>query len=167
MSSVGQPEIKGPCAICGNSIPHIPGQKVIHYIECDCDENPIICPHCRRDTEYPRKKKVCHWCHREIWQVLSCTRSKADKKELPTKQWLFVNKNLWHLNPGFRNFRVFASFRKRQTHFCTILGDTRWWILSKHEISNQLLKNFRVSLARMLICNMFGELKTTDFFAGK
>jgi hypothetical protein len=93
--------------------------------------------------------------------------SKADQKELPTKQWLFVNKNLWHLNPGFRNFRVFASFRKRQTHFCTILGDTRWWILSKHEISNQLLKNFSVSLARMLICNMFGELKTTNFFAGK
>jgi hypothetical protein len=80
MSSVGQPEIKGLCAICGNSIPHIPGQKVIHYIECDCDENPIICPHCRRDTEYPRKKKVCHWCHREIWQVCHVPGQKRNKK---------------------------------------------------------------------------------------
>jgi hypothetical protein len=86
---------------------------------------------------------------------------------LPTKQWLFVNENLLHLNPGFRDFRVFASFRKRQTLFFSILGDSRWWILTKRYMPYRHLSHFSVRLAKMLICNMFGELKTTDFFAEK
>jgi hypothetical protein len=40
-------------------------------------------------------------------------------------------------------------------------------MLYKRDISQQLLKHFSVSLARMLICNMFGELKNTNFFTGK
>jgi hypothetical protein len=125
MSGVVQPEIKGPCALCDNSIPNIRGQTIVHYCRCSCDEYPIICPHCRRDSKYPCEPKVCRWCHQRIYAVLSCIRSKADEIELPTKQWLFVNQNLLHLNPGFRNFRVFASFRKRQTHFFSILADSR------------------------------------------
>jgi hypothetical protein len=167
MSGVVQQETKGPCAICGESIPHILGQTIIHYCRCGCDENPLICPICRRDKKYPCEPKVCRWCHQRIYTVLSCIRSNARQIELPTIQWLFVNKYLLHLNQGFRNFLVFTSFRKRQTHFFSILGDSRCWILSKRYMPYRHLRHFSVRLARMLICNMFGELKTTDFFAGK
>jgi hypothetical protein len=65
------------------------------------------------------------------------------------------------INRGFLNFGVFANFRIKQTHFTNIQG------FNHRNISFRLLKHFSVSLARMLICNMFGELKTIDFFTGK
>jgi hypothetical protein len=166
MSCIKQ-ETKGPCAICSNSIPDIPGQKIIHYCNCKCAENPIICPNCRRDKEFWRKPKVCRWCHQRISNVLSCTRTNAFQIEFPTRQWVFVMRNFPKINRGFLNFGVFANFRINHTHFNNVQRFSQWFMLYKRDISHQHLKHFSVSLARILICNMFGELKTTNFFARK
>lgn len=154
------------CSLCSKSIPPISGQKKVDFYRCDCGEHPIICPHCRRDTTH--KPRFCRWCHQQIFERLTCTRSNAQIIVSATRKWLYVKEFFPTINWSFANFRFFANFRKFQDHlFSTSMGSFGLSVLlDRRKTSHNFLKHFSVSFARMLICKMFGE-QTTNFFSHK
>jgi hypothetical protein len=161
---------KGPCALCGVIIPDVQGQKKTHYCDCQCPLYTLICPGCRHGkAEFPRKPKRCHWCRQTDTGIFSCIGSLAVDIEIPSRQWQFILRNFPKISRDFLNFGVFANFKIEQTRLMSIrrIQYRENPPIYNRDISHRLLRHFSVGFARMLICNMFGEPKTTDFFARK
>jgi hypothetical protein len=184
-----------PCASCFEPVDK-KEKKISHYFNgCGCAVTPLVCADCRNDhhtkiCRWCQKKGVYIYKMRHVREIADI----AD--DWKSTQIRFSNVSIPYIMQIRLNWLKYLEFRKIKfykliiiifiedlskkisiTFFASFMQAQMFHITGVQKISIQydkfkissklfrLVKN--ITIARMLICNLFGESKNTRFFTGR
>ena len=185
-----------PCAYCGLTVSRELQQKKTHYlIGCGCPVTPLVCSHCRRrSTNCMWCQKSGYSASfnsaSHAYDINSAARDwvsvqrRFSNVSIPYIMQIRLNWLNYHEFLKIKCYELYGihkifmeTFEKPITFFSSFMQAQMFHKTGVQRISIQydklmisrklfrLLKN--VTVARMLICNLFGESKNTRFFTGR
>jgi hypothetical protein len=184
-----------PCACCFKEIITDPQQKKTHYFSgCGCPIAPLVCSNCRKNSGKLPHTTICGWCkYPGLCESFQFARQ-ASYINNAAKEWQLTQKRFSDVSIPYItmirfNWLRYHEFKKIKfifrvcnagfaiSFFASFMQAQMFKTTGAQKISIQydnfgirlklfwLMKN--ITIARMLICNLFRESKNTKFFTGR